>query len=449
MAAYEDFWWYIHPRLSEAGYYQQIDRAPTGYIPDDIRVWNLEQLLNDSVALRAALEDPEATVDLVELQTFGDKLLQCLVSSYTEVARIYQDAVSAVESKPLRLTLELIGPELINFPWEYLYDPGKGKYLALLPSLSLVRGLRGPLGRAPDPLDIPLRMLVVIASPGGVDGIEVAEERALLEAALKQPLEEGLVEIEWLLRASRDMFSERIAAQGLGNAPPLHIIHFICHGLPGSAEGQGQILLEGPQREREPVPALELAQWLGALPSLRLVVLNSCLTARTNNVSEFSGVAQALVGAGVPAVIGMQHEIPMNVAKTFAETFYGTLFAQFIKERREGAFEGAFASARLKISSKYGLSNPCWGTPVLYVRARMGDPFPLVPLPPNVTAAQREQINALSQQLAYFRGNLQRVLGTYGDPLPASAPAWIQEEAAQLQNTIAAVRVELQQLGVA
>lgn len=448
MAPYEDFWWYIHPMLPEGHYVQQIDRAPTGYVPDDIPVWDLGPMVDESADLRSALEDPGTAVDLAELQDFGHGVLQCLLNSSAEVTRIYQDAISVVEAHPLRLTLELMGPQLVNFPWEYLYDASKGTYLSLMPNVSLVRGLRGPLGRSPDPLDIPLRMLVVIASPAGVDPISIDDEKARLHAALVPSVDAGVIQVEWLLHASRKALSERLEAQKLGAAPPLHMIHFICHGLSGEAEGQGQILLEGAAQEREPVPALELAQWLGTMPALRLVVLSACLTARTNDISEFGGVAQALIGAGIPAVIGMQHEIPMDVATDFAQVFYGRLFGQFVHERGDAAFERAFAAARRAISSAYGMAKACWGTPVLYVRARVGDPFPLVPLPPHVTDAQREQINMLSQQLAYYRESLQRLLDRYGDPVPATAPLWIQEEIAKLQKEVEARRMDLHELGV-
>jgi hypothetical protein len=267
-----------------------------------------------------------------------------------------------------------------------------------------------------------------------------------LEEALRPSLNAGLVEVEWLHGASREELSTRLTAQEMGDEAPLHIVHFVCHGQPGYAEGEGRILLEGDEGEREPVEARELASWLGALDSLRLVVLSACLTARTNDVSEFSGVAQALVRKGLPAVIAMQHEIPLNVAEDFARAFYGTLFGEFLARREAGAFERAFATARQEVSDKHTRANPSWGTPVLYVRARMGDPFPLVAMPEGLTDEQRQEMDALTKRLAFLRESLTSLHETYGDPLRPSSPGWVREEMEELRSKVTDTEARLDEL---
>lgn len=455
--AYKDFHWFLHPDIGGSGlYFQQVERAPAGRVRDDVPVGDLDTVLD--AGLHNLLADPDADLDLDELQQFGSRLLQCLtaVQGGDAVAQLYHDAVSTLQDDRLRVTLEIEAPELMNVPWEYIFDPGLNSYLVINPSVSLVRGLQGAFRRSPPPLNPitePLRLWVVIASPIGPPTLDIPGEQAAIRSALAPLLSEGLIEVVWLPEegseagATREGFFARVeAALEMAAAP--HVIHFVCHGMPGFAEREGQILMERADRTTAEVAASELAQALAQLASLRLVVLSSCLTARTNDISEFGGVAQALVGAGIPAVIGMQHQIPIAVAQAFATAFYGTLFDGLVHGRDANAFELALAAARRRLWQAHQLSRSYWGTPVLYVRAGAGNPVPLVPRPTHVSDEDQSRIDELVARRFYEQQKLSHFKRLHGDPLPDTLPAWIVREAADIQAQITALEAELRNLGV-
>ena len=59
--------------------------------------------------------------------------------------------------------------------------------------------------------------------------------------------------------------------------------------------------------------------------SLRLVILNSCDTARASNADLFSSSATVLMRRGIPAVVAMQYQISDRAAIAFARGLYGAV----------------------------------------------------------------------------------------------------------------------------
>ena len=82
---------------------------------------------------------------------------------------------------------------------------------------------------------------------------------------------------------------------------------------------------------------------------------------RISGVEPFSGVATALVRAGVPAVLAMQFPISDQAAIAFSREFYRRLASG-------DALETAVTEGRLLISRRDPESLE-WATPVLYLRA--------------------------------------------------------------------------------
>jgi hypothetical protein len=458
--AYEDFHWFVHADMDGSGrYWQQVERAPAGRVRGDVPVGDLRAVLEEG--LPRLLADPDAELDLEELRRFGARLLRCLTGADggDAVAHLYHDAVATLGSERLRVTLEVEAPELMHVPWEYIFDPGLNSYLVINPRISLVRGMAGAFRRRPSPLNPaaePLRLWIVIASPVGPPPLDIPEEQAALHAALMPLLDEGLIEVRWLPEpgaaphtqggATREELFECVEAV-LGGQPGPHIIHFVCHGMPGYGGREGRILLEGPRRTSAEITASELAESVAQLRALRLVVLSSCLTARTNDISEFGGVAQALVGAGVPAVIGMQHQIPITVARTFAKAFYGTLFEGLVRGGDVNAFEIALAAARRRVWQAHRLNRSHWGTPVLYARAGAGNPLPLISRPALVTSAAQARIDDLASRRSYELRKLDYFSSMHGNPLPDTLPIWVTREVEEARLRLAQVTAELRGLG--
>jgi hypothetical protein len=96
--------------------------------------------------------------------------------------------------------------------------------------------------------------------------------------------------------------------------------------------GQGELLLGD-----EAANAAGIAQLLGRCPKLKLVLLNGCST---------QGQVQALLGAGVPAVIATSAPVGDRAAAQFAITFF-----QALSDSRRAigdAFEDGIAAAQVQ-----------------------------------------------------------------------------------------------------
>lgn len=122
------------------------------------------------------------------------------------------------------------------------------------------------------------------------------------------------------------------------------------------------------------VPADTLGQLLRGHPSLRMVLLNSCLGARSDSGDLFSSTASTLIRRGVPAVIAMQNEITDRAAIVFAQAFYASLAALIPVDR-------AVTDARTALSAANRESHE-WCTPVLMMRSPNGMLFTPRSAPP-------------------------------------------------------------------
>ncbi|RMG73859.1 MAG: CHAT domain-containing protein, partial [Bacteroidetes bacterium] len=103
-----------------------------------------------------------------------------------------------------------------------------------------------------------------------------------------------------------------------------------------SGHGNGQALhLEQAPGQGQTLAAPNLVTLLQDAPRLRLVFLNACAT---------QGQVQALLDAGIPAVIATAHDIGDARARAFSETFYRGLV-------HGATLAGAFEDARIQLES--------------------------------------------------------------------------------------------------
>jgi len=271
--------------------------------------------------------------------------------------RWLQSLKSIKEGGGLRLKLRLEGvPELVGLPWECLYDPDQKSFLALKIETPVLRYLEVAAEDLPLKPPIPLKMLVMTANPEGTEALDIEPEIQAIKQALA-PLG-SRVEIKHLDRPS--------LADLEGHLRDCHVLHFIGHGSFDDRSGSGALILEGRDGQPRTVDAHDLAGLLPKRHALRLVVLNSCEGARHSDEDVFSGVAQALVQKGVPAVVAMRHDIGDEAAVLFAGRFYESL------ARGEPIHE-AVTLARKGISSDHGSA---WSVPALYMRQDLR-PFPI------------------------------------------------------------------------
>ncbi len=306
---------------------------------------------------KASIDDD---IIVVEPSVYGEQLFEALFSG--DVRRIYDKASSAStqgEGNGLRIKLQFSladkdDAKLAEIPWELMRDAAEMQYLSLNHKTPIVRYVNAQQRLDLQPLDGPLKVLVAMASPKGEAPLDLEQERQLIEQSWGADPD---VKVTYLLNATRRKLQETI--QGF------HVLHYMGHGMHSEQHG-GAIILEDEQGNPDPLEADRLGQWVSG-ESLRLVVLNACDTAKSDQGKPFASVAPRLVMAGVPAVIAMQFPISDIAAIDFAKSFYSRLVAG-------DPVDEATARGRGAISAGNG-GQLEWGTPVLFMRAPDGRLF--------------------------------------------------------------------------
>jgi hypothetical protein len=266
----------------------------------------------------------------------------------------------------IKLMLDLADPvqkELHGLPWELLYRARTGDLLGLSRRTPVVRYLELPRPVPPAERPETLRVLVVAAQPEGVAGLDLARECRDLAALAGSVngLEVDLVEPA-SLGALRRALLEREA----------HVVHFMGHGRLEPETGRGLLVLERPDGRAEPVAADALAAVLKDFPSVRLVVLNACETARAGGGGvgqSFTGLAPALMQGGLAAVLAMQLPISDAGAIELSEAFYRRLAA--------GDPVDVAATEARQAMHAHAPGSAEWAVPVLFLRVPDGALFRL------------------------------------------------------------------------
>jgi YVTN family beta-propeller protein len=221
-----------------------------------------------------------------------------------------------------------------------------------------------------EPLEVPrLRVLGLVASPLGLPHLDVSAEQQRMSDALKEPIDAGLIELEWLPLASWFAVQEKLMAPH-----KWHVLHFIGHGDYDVTTDQGRIALMGESGRADMVEADRLAVLLTqADPRPRLVVLNSCSSGEAGAQDLFSGTAAALVRSGISAVAAMQFTISDPAAIAFTRGFYTAIAHGY-------SIDDAARFGRVSILGRPHTLE--WVTPVLYVRGESTQLFTLTKTPP-------------------------------------------------------------------
>jgi hypothetical protein len=249
-------------------------------------------------------------------------------------------------------------------PWEYCYDQDRDGFLGLFKDTTIVRTL--PTERPLVDLQSPRpRVLVAIASPRLTGdfvnlyqlGI-VDEMNAAIAGIGSQVQVKKIVNATWKkvcdeLKEGYDVFQ------------------FLGHGAAKDGEG-GWLYFEQdggkPDQPADPdrIMHADLVQHLGG--AVKLCVLTACESAKHDPGNMFSGLAQGLVKADIPAVLGMQIKVGVGVATIFTQSFYRALV-------KADPVDEALLEARRDIASseKRAFS---WGIPVLYLQSEDGRIWP-------------------------------------------------------------------------
>jgi len=160
-------------------------------------------------------------------------------------------------------------------------------------------------------------------------------------------------------------FGKRCNAPGCGKAYKQSTTQCECGSLLG--EPQGYLVFEQSDGTADYISAQELGELLGNVErqeqpnseqGIVLVVLSGCRTGMSRlSESVFNGVAQNLIGRGIPAVVAMQYSISVPAASAFAEDFYYSL-----------GQKDSLVSALRQGQRAIGIEGHEWYRPVLYLR---------------------------------------------------------------------------------
>jgi hypothetical protein len=311
------------------------------------------------------------------------------------IRRAYDEAVGTVHGNPrqwsglrVRLWIDEHAPELHALAWERLYHQHAAAWgpLACSAWTPFSRYVALP---TPDPapaLARPLRMLVVIANPGGLPAtlpaIDVDAEVESLCRALGGLPRPGHLEAAFMpghtgvsapLRAALETAGHTVirGPSSVGHVMAelqqrYQIVHFLGHGHFDPCTRVATIHCEADDGAWVRVVDTEITTQLqGLIERPRLVFLAACQSATRSEQDAFLGLAPRLVCAEIPAVIAMQERVSVEHARTFTAHFYRNLLAH-------GIVDLAANQARNQLLSPAHLD---WAIPVLFTRLTDGALF--------------------------------------------------------------------------
>lgn len=328
-----------------------------------------------------------------DLRGAGTALFDTFISG--EIRELYRESLALTKErrKGLRIKLLIDPVELSAQPWELLYDTRNHSHLGLSSRTPIVRHRRIAQALEPLRVELPLRILGLIANPlePGLPTLNVDNERRLIETALAELRQAGLVELKWLDGGTWEDLQGALWRDW-------HVFHFIGHGDYDPAAGEGYLLLETREARAHRLRAKDLGLLLRGQGAVRLAVLNSCKGAAGDTVASSTSTADALVVAGMGGVVAMQNPISDKAAVTFSRILYLGLANRL-------PLDAATTSARVAMKIEH--ADPVeWWTPVLHMRAADGVLFDL----PSPAADSRGGLSGMEYLAPDLDDRLQRTL---------------------------------------
>ncbi len=293
----------------------------------------------------------------------GSMLFQKLFSG--SIKNRFHESLGAVkvQGKGLRIKLTF-QEELQVLPWEFLYDEEKQLFLSRSSMTVLARVPEVPLPPGHVSVNPPLKILIAISHPlsllGTGDEFDVENQRHVMKKAVEGLSTQKKIYYEFLDALTVENLTEKLRKG-------FDVLHFIGHGTIGG------LLIEDEKGGSYEIASPKFAELLEG-KGLHLVLLESCWSSAGQ---KFTGVAQRLLLASVPAVIAMQCPILVRSAEIFFSEFYKCVAAGF-------AVDESVAEARKCMYASPHQNCLDWATPTLYMNAPDGVLFSLgeaAPLP--------------------------------------------------------------------
>ncbi len=294
----------------------------------------------------------------------GKRFFECLISAHPEINRVYWQAVGATPSKRDLHIKILSNREFINAPIESLF--ADAEYLCL--QYPLVRTVEGVITKkqsiSPSFFNnlqtegSPLRILLIAANTiPPIPGVD--QEVLKLQESIESAFTSKGLKVETKIIPSADAIYEKIC-QELHNST-YHVVHYCGHGHYDDAYAEKSALVFWEDKDLKRTKHLT-ATMLKALvenSEILFFYLSCCSGAATAPErqlldDDFLGIADALVQAGIPSVLGFRWPVSDLGAIRLAVRFYDTL-------ARDGRLDVSLLEAR-KFIERDDLT---WLSPVL------------------------------------------------------------------------------------
>jgi len=306
----------------------------------------------------------------------GEQLYQQIFVDHPEVLSNYNQTLGEVVTEE-RLHLCFEAPrDFLRVPLELLFDgvTGAGDYLVL----------RHPLSRS----IMGVRMKRKALSPTFFNDLwkKGAELRVLLVASNTSPPIPGVdQEIRALDSSLKAIFEDRGVSVRIKTVPTrratykavreelqkckYHIFHYAGHGTYDKQSPEKSHLSfwekQNSRGDVKKMPVSELQMLLRG-SELRFVYLSCCLGAKTGESAkllddDFLGLADGIICAGIPSVLGFRWPVYDGGAKDLALAFYRSLASQ-------GQVDAALLDARRHVAAQ-DRDDITWISPVLITQA--------------------------------------------------------------------------------
>lgn len=290
------------------------------------------------------------------IRQMGERLFNALFTSRIHLCLEESARLAYGERVRLRMRLHLHGaPHVLDLPWEYLYDPRRQEFLALASHAPLVRYVNLKQQIVPLAVTQPLRMLVIIANPGGQP---LYDEDATWYTFVDQvdylARGEKLV-LERLMRPTVHELQRRLRRN------QYQLLHFIGHGAYDGLAQDYLLLFEDEMGRTRPVNSQHLGALLHDHFPLRLVTVQACPTARAQRQNPYIGVAYQLMRRGLPAAVALHQPLPAATALPFLDFLYRSV-ADLTP------IDLAVTDARRTVWD--ASQDPAWGAITLYLRVQ-------------------------------------------------------------------------------
>lgn len=288
----------------------------------------------------------------------GTKLFQAAMAGDLR-GRLHGSLQTAYQERTrlrIRLNLDKM-PQAANLPWEYLFDPTNGQFLASSIHSPLMRYIDLMHQIRPIVVEPPLRILMVIASPTNHAPIYTDREWFNLVDTLDYLALEGKLVLERLREPTLFSLQRQLRQKDY------HIVHFVGHGAYDTQSQDGLLLFEDERRAGRLVSGQHLGSMLREHFALRLVLLDIRDGARDAKQHPFLSAANRLVHKGISAAVALRSELPAGLASVFVNNFYPHI-AQL------APVDVAMGHARQALQT--ASSGLAWAQPVLYTRASDG-----------------------------------------------------------------------------